>query len=221
MREDVITRIEQEKLIAIVRGIRPDQYLAVAEALYDGGVRLMEITFNQSAPDSFRATVEAITLIGKMMEGRMLVGTGTVLTEEQVDLTAQAGGQFIISPDVNTAVIQRSVSLGLVSMPGAMTPTEVLTAHRAGADFVKLFPASLLGPDYIRAIRAPISHVKLLAVGGIDENNMPAFLRSGVCGFGVGGNLANKKWIENGDYYKLTEAARRMVQAVRVSAAMA
>ena len=217
MRETVIASIEREKVIAIVRGAGAEACRKVADALYQGGIRLMEITFDQNHPDSFPATAGAIAGIAKTYEGRMLVGAGTVTTPELVDLTARAGGRYIISPDVNEAVIRRTRELGLVSLPGAMTPTEILTAHRAGADFVKVFPAGELGTGYLKAVRAPISHVKLLAVGGINERNAAAFLKAGAVGLGVGGNLANKEWIAAGDFDKITAAARILLEAVQTA----
>ena len=215
MRDQVIQQIEQEKIIAIVRGVGPEQCMKVADALYAGGIRLMEITYNQKDPASFQATADAISAITKAYEGRMLVGAGTVTTTELVELTAKAGGKFIISPDTNADVIRRTRELDMVSMPGALTPTEIMTAHRAGADYVKLFPAGDLGPNYVKAVRAPISHVKMTAVGGINEKNMADFLKAGVCGFGIGGNLANKAWIEAGEFDKITETARAMVAVVK------
>ena len=215
MRDQVIQQIEQEKIIAIVRGVGPEQCTKVADALYAGGIRLMEITYNQKDPASFQATADAISAITKAYEGRMLVGAGTVTTTELVELTAKAGGKFIISPDTNPDVIRRTRELDMVSMPGALTPTEIMTAHRAGADYVKLFPAGDLGPNYVKAVRAPISHVKMTAVGGINEKNMADFLKAGVCGFGIGGNLANKAWIEAGEFDKITETARAMVAVVK------
>ena len=215
MRDQVIQQIEQEKIIAIVRGVGPEQCMKVADALYAGGIRLMEITYNQKDPASFQATADAISAITKAYEGRMLVGAGTVTTTELVELTAKAGGKFIISPDTNPDVIRRTRELDMVSMPGALTPTEIMTAHRAGADYVKLFPAGDLGPNYVKAVRAPISHVKMTAVGGINEKNMADFLKAGVCGFGIGGNLANKAWIEAGEFDKITETARGMVVVVK------
>ena len=217
MRETVIAGIEREKVIAIVRGAGAEACRKVADALYQGGIRLMEVTFDQKDPDSFPATAGAIAEIAKAYDGRMLVGAGTVTTPELVDLTAKAGGRYIISPDVNEAVIRRTRELGLVSLPGAMTPTEILTAHRAGADFVKVFPAGELGTGYLKAVRAPISHVKLLAVGGINERNAAGFLKAGAVGLGVGGNLANKEWIAAGDFDKITAAARILLEAVQTA----
>ena len=215
MRERVIQEILDKKIIAIVRGVGPEQCMKVADALYAGGIRLMEVTYDQKNPNSFQATADAIAAIAKAYEGRMEVGAGTVTTPELVEMTAKAGGKFIISPDVNVDVIKRTVELGLVSMPGAMTPTEVMTAHWAGADYVKLFPIGDLGVSYVKAVRAPISHVKLMAVGGVNENNIADFLAAGVYGVGVGGNLANKKWIEAGEFDKITEVAKNMVNIIK------
>ena len=103
----------------------------------------------------------------------------------------------------------------MVSIPGALTPTEIMTAHRSGADFVKLFPAAQLGIPYIKAITAPISHVKLLAVGGVNETNVAGYLSAGLCGAGIGSNLANKKWIEAGEYHRITETAQAIVSQVQ------
>ena len=144
----------------------------------------------------------------------MFVGAGTVTTLKLVALTAEAGGRFIISPNTNVDVIRETKSRGLVSIPGAMTPSEILAAHDAGADFVKLFPASELGTGYLKAIRAPISHVGLIATGGISEANARAFLDAGSVGLGVGGSLANKKAIENEEYEKLTQAAEALIAAI-------
>ena len=193
MREQIIQKVEQEKIIAILRGADPEQCLKVAQALYDGGIRLMEITYNQKDPSSWQTTADTIAAIAKEFEGRLLVGAGTVTCPELVDMTAKAGGLYIISPDCNEAVIRRTRELGLVSMPGALTPTEVLTAHRAGADFVKLFPVSQLGADYVKALCAPLSHIRFLAVGGVREDNMADYITAGACGFGIGaGTVAPK-----------------------------
>ena len=102
----------------------------------------------------------------------------------------------------------------MVSMPGALTPSEIQTAHRAGADFVKIFPITTMGPKYLKAVKAPLSHVKLLAVGGIDENNAAEYIKAGAAGLGVGGKLVNSSYIENGEFDKLTETAKKLVSAV-------
>ena len=197
MREQVLQYVDQYKIIAIVRGADPKQCFAVAEALYAGGT-----------------TADTIGALAKEYEGRMFVGAGTVTSPELVELTAKAGGAFIISPDTDVAVIKRTRELGLVSMPGALTPSEIKTAHNAGADYVKVFPLGSMGPGYLKAIRAPLSHIKMTAVGGINEKNLKEYLEAGACGAGIGGNLANKKWIENGEFDKITEVAKQLVQVV-------
>lgn len=217
MREQVIRRIAEERVIAIIRAVEPAQYMKIADALYAGGIRLMEITYDQRDPASFQTVADAIAAIGEAYGERMLVGAGTVTSVELVELTARANGRFILSPDVNAGVIQRTRELDMASLPGAMTPTEVLAAHNAGADFVKLFPAGSLGAGYVKAVRAPISHVKLMAVGGIDENNAGSFLQAGMVGVGVGGMLTDRAWLRAGAYERITEAARRLVEAVRAA----
>ena len=215
MRESIIDLIEKEKIIAIVRGAEPEQCKAVAKALYAGGIRLMEITYDQKRPETWQATANAIGALAREYEGRMFVGAGTVTSPELVELTAKAGGAFIISPDTDVAVIKKTRELGLVSMPGAMTPSEIKTAHNAGADFVKLFPVGSLGAGYLKAVKAPLSHIKIMAVGGVNEENAAEFLKAGAAGLGVGGNLAKKAWIEAGEYDRLTAAAKALVEAVR------
>jgi len=215
MEEKIIQAVKENKLIAIVRGVESEKCVRIAQALYDGGFRLMEITYDQKHPENWEQTAKAIGAVAKAFEGRMYVGAGTVTCTELVELTHKYGGQFIISPDVNEDVIRRTRELGLVSMPGALTPTEVMVAHRAGANFVKLFPAGNLGTGYVKAVKAPISHVDLLVVGGIDEKNVASFLAVGAAGAGIGGNLVNKAWVEAGQYEKITEVAKALVAAVK------
>lgn len=214
MRNQIIDWVEQYKIIAIVRGADPEQCLTVAGALNEGGIRLMEITYDQRNPASWQATADTIAALQKRYDGKMLIGAGTVTSPELVELTAKAGGGFIISPDTDTAVIRRTRELGLVSMPGALTPSEIKTAHDAGADFVKVFPLGILGPGYLKAVRAPLSHIKMMAVGGINEKNLRDYLEAGACGAGIGGNLVNRKWIENGELDKITATARELTQIV-------
>lgn len=214
MKETVET-IKKEKIVAIVRGVALPDQKKLAKALYEGGIRVMEITFDQKDPSLWKETAEAISAIRAEWEGKMTVGAGTVVLPEQLDLAYRAGAQLIISPDANEAIIRRTAELGLASLPGAMTPTEILAAYRWGADFVKVFPAGALGLAYFKAIRAPISQVPLLAVGGVDENNLADFLAAGAAGAGIGGNLVKKDWIRAGDFGRITAAARQIVAAAQ------
>ena len=149
----------------------------------------------------------------------MLIGAGTVLTEQQVALTRQAGGKFIISPDTNEQVIRATRAADLVSIPGALTPSEAMTAHRAGADFVKLFPVSSMGPAYVKAVRAPLSHIRFLAVGGVNLNNLSDFLAAGACGVGMGIGEAEKQALAKGDLYYIENSCRALTCRVPASRA--
>ena len=159
MRSRIIDAVNEHKIVAIVRGVPREKLVPLAEALYRGGIRLLEITYSADGRVSDTDTAESIAELVNAVGDRMYIGAGTVLTEEQVRLTAEAGGSFIISPNVDVDVIVKTRELGLVSMPGALTPTEICQAHKYGADFVKLFPVSDLGVGYVKAVKAPLSHI--------------------------------------------------------------
>ncbi len=213
MKQKTIQWIQEQKLIAIVRGIDKKDILPTANALYEGGIRLMEITFDQRHPEQFCDTCDMIRLVADAMHGKMIVGAGTVLSPHQAEIAVDAGAAYLISPHTDPAVIARTVELGAVSMPGCMTPSEAVAAYQAGADFIKLFPAGTLGTDYIKAIKAPLSHIPMLAVGGVDEHNISAFLKAGCVGVGIGSNLVNPKWTKEGRFDLITEAARKFYAA--------
>lgn len=214
MNHQLIDLMLRTKVIAIVRGLDGGMEPLV-QALYDGGIRMVEVTFNQKQEAPYRTTTQAIRAIRACMGEKMAVGAGTVVTEQQAELAFEAGAQFMVSPDTNPDVIRRAKALGLVTMPGALTPSEILTAHEAGADFVKIFPAGVLGAGYIKAICAPLNHIRLLAVGGVNEKNAAEFLKAGCVGVGVGGNLVNREWIAQEQYEKITQTARALCSAVQ------
>lgn len=211
MRNRIIQEILDRKIISIVRGVEPEKILRIAEALYEGGVTLIEVTFNQKEPNSWSQTAAAIAAIREAMGDKMFVGAGTVTSVELVEMAAKAGAGYIISPDTDAAVIARTKELGLVSLPGAYTPTEAKQAHNAGADFVKLFPCVGDAPAYLKAVCAPMSHIQFLAVGGVNADNVADFLKAGAVGIGAGSCLVNKKWVDAGEYHKITEEAKRFV----------
>lgn len=215
MRNEVIKTIEKEKIITIVRGVSQEKLIPLAQALYDGGIRLIEVTFSADGKVSDQKTAQMIAQLAQHFDGKMFVGAGTVLNVEQVKLTKQAGGQFIISPDVDQDVIKETIKQGMVSMPGALTPTEIRTAAKAGADFVKLFPIANMGASYVKAIRAPLSNIKMLAVGGVNDKNMAEFYKAGVCGFGVGTNITDKTMIANDDFKGIEKLARAYVDLIK------
>lgn len=214
MREKIIKSVLDEKVIVIVRGVEKEKLIPLAEAMYNGGIRFIEVTYSANGAVSDEVIGSYITSIYKHFNGNMFVGAGTVIKASQVDMTLASGGQFIISPDTYSDVIKRTVELGLVSMPGAMTPSEIQQAHRAGADFVKVFPTVSLGADYIKAITAPLSHINLLAVGGVNLTNIRDYLKAGVKGFGIGSNIVDKKLIAENNFSEITELAKRYVDAV-------
>ena len=212
MLNQIIEKIENERVIAIVRGIDSSKIVDLANALYKGGISLVEVTFNQKSPETFIDTAKAISLI-KDNCTYMTVGAGTVLTTEQVDIAYNAGAKFIISPDSDQNVIKHTVQKGMVSIPGAYTASEAKTAHQAGAHFVKLFPC--MDASYLKAVKAPLSHIKFLAVGGVNDKNAIEYINAGAVGVGVGSSLVNKKYVENGDFDKITKIALSLVESVK------
>ena len=211
MRDTIIQKVLDKKIIAIARGVYGTDCVNLAKALYAGGIEMMEVTFDQSKPEAFNRTSDTIAQLVQEMGDKMIFGAGTVTSLETLELARQAGAQFVVSPNTNEAVIKATVANGMVSMPGAMTPTEILAAYECGADFVKVFHTAGLGASYIKAVCGPINHVRLLAVGGVSEKNVGEFLKAGCVGAGVGGNLVNKEWIKNGEFHKITALAQELM----------
>ena len=213
--ENVKELIRNERMIVIVRGVKSEQLIPLAEAMYAGGVRLLEITYTANGKVTDEETADNIASLVKHFGDRMQIGAGTVLTTKQVALTAAAGGKYIISPNGNPAVIRATREAGLISIPAAYTPTEIEAAYECGADFVKLFPVTALGPAYVKAVRGPLSHIPLLAVGGVDLSNLADYAKAGVSGFGIGGNIVDKKMLANNDYQAITELAKQYVSTIK------
>ena len=209
--------VKNRRIIAIVRGLSSEYMIGLANALYEGGIDLIEVTFNQAKPGTWKETADAIRAIGTSMDGKMLAGAGTVLNDEQLRMAIDAGAKYIVTPNVDPELISKVKAAGLCSFPGALTPSEIMIAHNAGADAVKVFPAGNLGPSYIKAIKAPLSHIPLMAVGGVNEKNTADFIGAGCCGVGVGGNLVNKEWIANGEWDKIMSLAKEFRKAVEES----
>ncbi len=205
--------VRETRIIAIIRGFAPDICLKLAEAYAEGGIRLVEVTFNQTDRDSWKDTAAAISAIRNRFASTVRAGAGTVLTEEQLGILQDAGGEYMITPNVKPDLIRECARRGLAAMPGALTPSEAVDAWDAGASFVKIFPAGSLGPEYVKALRAPLAHIPMLAVGGISAENVGAFMKAGCVGAGVGGMLSNKSWIEAGAWDKIAAAARELVAA--------
>ncbi|MBQ9612573.1 MAG: bifunctional 4-hydroxy-2-oxoglutarate aldolase/2-dehydro-3-deoxy-phosphogluconate aldolase [Lachnospiraceae bacterium] len=216
-RETILEEVRRSKIVAIFRGIDAKHCSPAANAIYDGGINFCEVTFRATEEETdFSSTCDGIRNIIAGADGRnIFVGAGTVLTERQVVLARDAGAQFIITPNVNTKVIRLAKDLGMVAMPGAFTPTEIELAYEAGADIVKIFPASALGTSYFKAVSGPLAHIPLMAVGGIDLNNGKSFLEAGAVGLGIGGNLVSRKVTEAGDFEVLRKLAEEYTASIR------
>lgn len=214
MSGSVVQSILENKLIAILRKIPQDKLIDVAQAMYEGGVRLLEVTFDQKSPNCLQETTDSIRMLSQKFEGKLLVGAGTVLTTEQVEVAKKSGAKYIISPNVDLSVIAATKANDMVSIPGALSPSEAVIAYQNGADFVKLFPAGELGIDYIKAFMGPLGHIPFLAVGGIHEDNVVSFIKAGVCGVGVGSNIARKDLIAGCQYEKIAELASVYVERI-------
>lgn len=213
--KNTIKTIEENKIIVIVRGVERKKLVSLCEAMYRGGIRIVECTYDATGKISDEEISENIKSLVENFGDKMVIGAGTVLTKKQVALTKAVGGKFIISPDTNPKIIKYTKRQGLVSIPGALTPSEIALSARAGADFVKVFPVNLFGPDYIKTIKAPLSHIKLLAVNGITAENMNEYLSAGAVGVGVGGGIADKKLIAENDFEGITIAAQKYCEEAK------
>lgn len=200
------------KIIAISRGTYDEPLINAALALYEGGVRAIEVTFEQNLPIS--RTTDAIGRLADALPTGACIGVGTVLTKEQVKAAKSTGAKFIISPNIDKEIISLTKELDMVSIPGAMTPSEIVAAKNFGADIVKVFPAGVLGIDYFKSVRAPLCHIPMAAVAGITEENITDFANAGAVAFGISTALFNKRNIVEEKFDRITEAANRFIMAV-------
>jgi len=215
MREDVLKRINENKIVVILRGVDSNKILPLSKALYDGGIRILEVTYDQTKKISDEETSSNIKMLKEYYKDSMSIGAGTVLTIEQVKLTKEAGGEFILSPNVNKEVIEETRKLSMVSIPGALTPTEIENAHLYGADIVKVFPAGDMGPNYIKSITAPLSHIKLMLTGGISYENIKDYKKLKNSSYGIGSNIVNKEMLNNENYSGITELAKKYIEEIK------
>ena len=215
MKAEVEESIRSGRVVAIIRGFEPDICLRLAEAYLSGGIRAVEVTFVQTDRELWKKTAAAISAIRDRFAGEMRVGAGTVLTSEQLKIARDAGGEFMVAPNVNPALIRECAGLDMAPIPGALTPSEVVDAWDAGASFVKVFPAGQMGPGYVKALRAPLAHVSLLAVGGVTADNAADFIKAGCAGVAVSGALTNREMIAAGRWDAIAEVARTLVERTR------
>jgi len=198
-------------IVAIIRASSGEQLVKVARALHEGGVNVLEVTF--TVPN----VLEILQAVRKDLGNKILLGAGTVLDTETCRAALLAGAEFIVSPCVNTDVIRMCKRYDKLAMPGAFTPTEVLTAWEAGADIVKIFPGEVGGANYLKALKAPLPQIRMMPTGGVDLETLPAFFKAGACAVGVGSNLVEKKAVETGDVDRIRTLAQQYTDLVKKS----
>lgn len=212
-KKQALEALKKSGLVAVIRKPKSDQIDAIAKALVQGGVGALEITLE---------TPGALAMIKHLKEkyaDQVLVGAGTVLDAEGAEKAIAAGSDFIFSPNCDPDTIKTTIDRGKISIPGVMTPTEVVQAHKAGADIVKVFPASSLGPRYLKELQGPLGHVPMMPTGGVDLENVEEFIQNGAVAVGVGGFLVDKQAIQAGQYAILTEKAKQLSEKIKRSRA--
>jgi 2-dehydro-3-deoxyphosphogluconate aldolase / (4S)-4-hydroxy-2-oxoglutarate aldolase len=209
MMESMLEAIHRSGVISIIRGIRPESLKNTLDALYDGGVRCVEIALNTEG------ALSMIEQTKEMYGNRMLVGAGTAIDDISTKNAISAGADFVLSPTLSRSMIEICNLYSKLAVPGVFTATEVLEAKKAGAMLIKIFPVSSVGPAYIKELLGPLPDVKLLPVGGITEKNASQFIAAGAFAVGVGSGLVNKELVERGDFETIKEHARTIVDRVK------
>jgi 2-dehydro-3-deoxyphosphogluconate aldolase/(4S)-4-hydroxy-2-oxoglutarate aldolase len=200
-------------VVAVVRSPDSHQLVEVAKALADGGVTVMEITY--TVPNA----LEVIRRVREALGDRILLGAGTVLDADMARAAIFAGAEFVVAPALKAETIRMAHRYDKAALPGAFTPTEILTAWEAGADIVKVFPADVAGPAFFKAMRGPLPHIPLMPTGGVDLNTAAEFLKAGACCLGIGGQLVELKAVAAGDFARIRDLAKQYVEIVRTTRA--
>lgn len=208
LRNTYLEDFRKHKVIVVCRGVALEEIVCVAQAMYDGGIRFMEVPFIQNDPASFPLTAAKIKAVKEGLAGKMHVGAGTVLTMEQLRLAKKAGAEVIVSPCMDEKIIKAAKKSGMIAMPGCTTPSEMVRADQLGADYIKLFPASVTTLKTIKEIKLPLSHLKLVCFGGVTAENITEVLSCGVSGVGLASSVLNKEAVANKDYGKITQLAK-------------
>lgn len=208
-RHEDLQRVLNTGLVAIIRANSGEQLVSVARALYDGGIDVIEVTF--TVPNA----VEVLAAVRKELGKKILLGAGTVLDPETARTAILAGAEFLVSPVVNLDVIKLATRYDKLIMPGAYTPTEILTAWEAGADVIKVFPAEIGGPPYLKAIKGPLPQVRLMPTGGVNLQTLESFIKAGACAVGLGSSLVEKDAVEKGDMARIRDLAGQYVALLK------
>lgn len=212
-RHENLQRVLDRGIVAIIRAPSGELLVDVARALYEGGIDVIEVTF--TVPDAHRILAEVRDALGD----RILLGAGSVLDTETARTAILSGAEFIVCPTVKPDVIQMCNRYGKVVMPGALTPTEVLTAWEAGADIVKVFPADIGGPSYLKAIHGPLPQVRLMPTGGVNLDTLESFVKAGACAVGLGSSLVEKEAVVSGNIDRIRDLAVQYVELMTAARA--
>ena len=208
MKTDVIKHIRETGVIPVVRATTADEAMRAIDAIREGGISVLEITM------TVPGAVELIRQTARTLPAGFVMGAGTVCDEETVRRVVDAGARFIVSPVMRPAVIKAAHAAGVPAFPGCFSPTEILEAWDLGAEIIKVFPATALGPGYLKDVHGPLPQVKLMPTGGVTIDNAGDWIRAGACGVGVGSALLAPKAIAAGDYAALTDGAKRIMANV-------
>jgi 2-dehydro-3-deoxyphosphogluconate aldolase/(4S)-4-hydroxy-2-oxoglutarate aldolase len=211
-KSDIISQLTDPGIIAVVRAKSQEQVIPLTEALLAGGVIAIEITM--TTPNAIAAIREASAKFGT----RALIGVGTVLDETTCHQAIEAGAQFVVTPIMRPSIAQAARAADRPVMLGAYTPTEAQHAYEAGADFIKIFPADGPGPNYIKSLRAPLPHLRIVPTGGVDLHNVADFLKAGCAALGVGSSLLKAEYLRDSNWAALTKLAGEFVAAARGAA---
>lgn len=210
---EIVDRIIDSGVVAVIRMKDTNRLLKVIEAVRGGGVKSIEITM------TVPGAVEIIRQLSKSVSEDVIIGAGTVVDEETASKVIDAGAKFVVGPVLNLGVVGLCVQRGVPVMPGCYTPTEILAGWKAGADIIKVFPATSLGPKYFKDLRGPFPDIRLMPTGGVTIDNVGEWITAGACAVGIGSDLLDKKAIDEERYEVLTERAARMVQNVKTARA--
>lgn len=213
---EVKQQIESLGLLPVLRADSVKQALALVEALYAGGIYIIEVTM------TVPGAIDVLKQLKANYGSKLLLGSGTVTTAAQAQATIEAGAEFVLSPSLHLDVIAKTKKLGKVSVPGALTPTEVITAWNAGADYVKVFPCSAVGgAPYLKGLRAPFPFLKLIPTGGVNQKTAPDFIKAGAKALGVGADLVNPQAIIDGKPEIITANAKAYLEIIKATRAAA
>lgn len=207
--------LKKHRFVGILRHIAPQYALKAARAMYEGGIRIFEVTFDPSDPNTEQVTGGIIRTLRESFGEDVSVGAGTVLCVAYAQAAYDAGAEFIVAPNTDPQVIAFTKARGMLSIPGAYTPTEIMNAYNLGADVVKIFPILPDAEAYLKNVISPLSHIPFMITGGINPDTIEKFLATGPVAVAAGATIVTKDLVEQGDYATITENARRHTEKIR------